>query len=74
MIDITEDKSVSFLTKAIELHSRTPLIANIIILITFATPLIIATFRYLNKRQAMQLQENTHIRDHEFRMKKRGLK
>lgn len=68
------DSSAGFIAEATALYSKAPIVASVIMILVCSTPIIIARYKYLNKKQAIQVEDNKHIRDHEYRMKKGGLK
>jgi len=55
-------------------YDKEPIISAIIAIIIPITPFAIAFLRFLNKKSQNQTENLKNIREHEFKMKKEGLK
>lgn len=63
----TPDKD--FYEFALSYFKNSPTITDITVLAASLTPILAILIHGMNKRQAIQVKERTHIRDHEYRMK-----
>lgn len=59
-----------FLGFALRYHSKEPIIANIVVILVVATPLILGILRYINKQKQSQVEENKNILHYSVLMEK----
>lgn len=73
MTDTTEQGSAGY-DFVLKFYNKEPILSSVIATIITITPLAIAFLYYLNRRAENQTANLKNIREHEFKMKKEGLK